>query len=137
MLMDYNAQFSDNQSLVKTATGTTVSTNVIDTEYADSNLGAGTPIWIVCKVHTAVTCNGLSVNFEDCATSGGTFVVRYVSEAYSTGAVDAAGDDLMVIPMPTEHQRYVRLQYNLLATIGAGTADAYLTTNAPRTVKTK
>lgn len=137
MLMDYNAQFSDAQSMVKTATGTTASTNVLDTEAADSNLGSGTPIWVVCRVSTAITCNGMSVNFEDCATSGGTYVTRLVSEAYSIGAVDAVGDDLLVIPLPSEHQRYIRLLYNQLGTIGAGAVDAYLCLNDPHALKTK
>ncbi|HET6453497.1 MAG TPA: hypothetical protein VFI02_03755, partial [Armatimonadota bacterium] len=73
--MDYNAQFSDAQTV--TATASVAATNILDTEVADSNVGSGTPIWVVCRVSTVFNGSGtVLVTLQDCATSGGTYVSR-------------------------------------------------------------
>jgi hypothetical protein len=136
MLMDYNAQFSDNQSIVSTAS--IDSTNVLDFETADANTGAGVPIWVICRVHTAFTGSGtLAVVLKTCDTSGGTYVTRFTTVGYSLLETDVAGDDLLVIPLPQEHQRYMKLTYTNGHNSGAaGAVDAYLSTNDPINKKT-
>lgn len=136
MIMDYNLVLSDGQSIVTTAS--IDSTNTLDTEVANSNLGSGTPIWVICRVSTAFTGSGtLAVVFKDCATSGGTYVSRFTTVAYSLGETDAFGDDLLVMPLPQEHQRYIKLTYtNGHNSAAAGAVDAYLALNDPRAVKT-
>ena len=137
MIMDYNAQFSDAQSAVTTASIS--STNVLDTEVADSNVGSGTPIWVVCRVGTAFSGSGvLTVALQDCATSGGTYVTRLTTATLSLLECDAVGDDLLVTPLPSEHQRYLKLLYTNTHNSGAaGAIDAYLCLNDPHALKTK
>ena len=137
MIMDYNAQFSDAQSAVTTASIS--STNVLDTEVADSNVGSGTPIWVICRVNTAFTGSGLiTIALQDCATSGGTYVSRLATATLSLLETDAVGDDLLVVPLPSEHQRYLKLLYtNTHGSAATGAVDAYLCLNDPHALKTK
>ena len=126
-------QFSDAQ----TSTSSTVfnSTNTLDTEATDSNLGAGTPIWLVTRVNTAFagTSGTYIVKLQHCATSGGTYLDLLVSATYTTTQL-VKGFDLMTVPLPVEHQRYLKLTYTQATGTGypTGKIDAFLTTQAPR-----
>jgi hypothetical protein len=128
MIMDYNAIFSDSQAIISTA----YSTYCLDTEVADSNIGDGNPLWVVCRVVTAASQSGtFSVGLCDCATSGGTYIARFTSLAYSNGEA-VAGFDLMTMPLPNKTRRYVKLYYTDNSTSGNGpTVDAYLAATAP------
>ena len=135
MIMDYNAQFSDAQSITAASTS---SSNTLDMEVADSNQGSGTPIWVVCRVSTAFTGSGtFAVVLQDCATSGGTYVSKFTTVAYSLLETNAVGDDLLVMPLPAEHQRYLKLVYtNGHNSAAACVVDAYLALNDPHATKT-
>jgi Bbp16 len=129
--------FSDAQAV--TASGATASTNVLDTEVASSNLGAGTPIWLVCRVNTTfVVCTGTTCTFDaalqDCATSGGTYTQIAQGFAYSTAEI-LKGLDLLTTPLPAVHKRYLKLVYTVATGSGfnSGAIEAFLTTAAPRT----
>lgn len=131
MLLD-KMQFSDAQA--QTASTVEYSTNVLDTEFADSNLGGGTPIWLVCRVNT--TFSGTSGTFIVALQEGsvsGTFVNKIVSPTYTT-ALLVKGFDLLTIPLPVDHLRYLRIGYTPATGSGytAGKLDAFLTLNAPR-----
>jgi hypothetical protein len=137
MIMDYNAQFSDNQTLVATAT-TVTGTNYIDFENALANAGSGTPIWVVCRVHTA--CTGLAtivVALQDCDTSNGTYITCLNGRTLSLAEVDAAGDYMLVAPIPAKHQRYLGIRATIGTSATAGTMDAYLCLNDPRAANTQ
>jgi hypothetical protein len=130
--------FSARQAV--TASGTTDSTNVLDTEVASSNQGAGTPIWLVCQISTAFTvCTGctsatLSATLEDCATSGGTYGILATGYAYSI-AECVKGLNLQTIPLPAKHKRYLKVVYTNAIGSGyiAGNVNAVLAGSAPRT----
>lgn len=126
--------FSDAQAM--TGSASEASTDVLDTEVAGSNIGAGTPIWCVCKVNTAYTCDTsgtLIAALQNCATSGGTYTNIAISATYTVGQL-VKGFDALVIPMPSDNLRYLRMYYTKGVGSGfaAGKMDAFLTLNAPR-----
>ena len=125
--------FSDAQAL--TASGAENSTNVIDTEVASSNIGAGTPIWVYCRVNTAFTAASSStmiVSLQNCATSGGTYTSIFVGPTLTVGQL-VKGLDLCTIPLPVDNLRYLKMVYTQGVGSGwtAGKVDALLTHNAP------
>lgn len=128
MIMDSNAVFSDAQSFTSTA----ASTNVIDCQVADANLGSGTPIWLVCRVNTAFNGSGaITATLQTCATSGGTYLTVVSGRSLST-ADSTAGDDVLTIPLPPDHLRFLRVYYTVTHnSAAAGAVDAYLAANAP------
>jgi Bbp16 len=132
MLLDKNV-FSNAQVL--SVTGTTAATNVIDTESTDPNLGAGTPIWLVTRVNTAFssgTAATFTVHLTHCATSGGTYLDLLVSAAYTLTQL-VKGFDLLTVPLPAVHQRYLAMSYvQAGGSAFNGATDAFLTTAAPR-----
>ena len=132
MIID-KAVFSDAQA--QTASTVEYSTNVYDTEVANSNIGAGTPIWLVCKVNTTFsgTSGTMVVALQHCATSGGTYADLLISVTHTT-ALLAKGYDCLTTPLPSENLRYLRMRYTPATGSGytAGKFDAFLTTNAPR-----
>lgn len=128
------AIFSNAQAI--TASGTTTGTNVVDTEVAGSNIGGGTPLWLVCKVNTTftdATSGALAATLTTSATSNGTYVVLATGRVYSVGVL-VKGLDLLTIPLPVDNLRYLGMSY--ANTIGsgftAGNVDAFITSNAPR-----
>ena len=133
MIMDWMS-FSDAQAI--TASGTTNSTNVLDTEVAASNIGGGTPLWLYCRVNTAFTCDTsgtLIVALQNCATSGGTYTSILISPTYTVGTL-AKGLDLLTAPLPVDNLRYLKLLFTNGVGSGftAGKIDAFLTLSAPR-----
>jgi hypothetical protein len=125
--------FSDAQ----TSTASTVfnSTNTVDTENTDSNLGAGTALWLVCRVNTAFagTSGTYVVALQHCATSGGTYLDLIKSATYTTAQL-VKGFDLLTTPLSVENQRYLKLTYTSATGTGypTGKIDAYLSAVAPR-----
>jgi len=132
MLVETALVMSDAQ--VQTASTVEYSTNVIDTEVAASNLGGGTPVWLVCRVNTtfAGTSGTMIVALQEGASSG-TFTDKIVTQTFTT-ALLAKGYDVLTIPLPLDHLRYLRMRYTPATGSGytAGKFDAFLTLNAPR-----
>ena len=129
-------QFSNAQTI--TASGAaTASTNVWDTEAAASNIGPGTPIYVVCRVHTAFTTastgDTLIADLEHCATSGGTYVDLLKSPTFTVGQL-VAGFDILTTTIPSgTNLRYLRFNYNYASGSGftAGAISAFPTLAAP------
>lgn len=123
--------FSDAQT--STSSTTDASTNVIDTEVAASNLGGGTPVWLVTRVNTAFS--GSSGTFwavlQDGASSG-SFTTLIIGPTVTT-VILAKGFDLLTIPLPVEHRRYLRMLYQQASGSGytGGKIDSFLTLAAP------
>lgn len=128
--------FSDAQAITASA-ATTVGTDVLDTEVAASNIGGGTPIWLVCRVSTAFTTdsagNTLIADLEQCATSGGTYTDLLKSPTFTTGQL-VKGFDVLTVPLPIDNLRYLRMNYNYASGSGftAGALNAFLTLGAPK-----
>jgi len=131
MIIDHMV-FSDAQA--QTASTVEYSTNTLDTEVANSDLGGGTPIWLVCRVNTtfAGTSGTMVVALQDGSVSG-TLNDKIISQTFTTVLL-AKGFDLLTIPLPVDHLRYLRMRYTPATGSGytAGKIDAFLTLNAPR-----
>lgn len=122
-ILDYQLQFSDAQAITVTA----ASTNVIDCGVADANLGGGQPVWCIVEVNTAFEGDyTLTVSLQDCSTESGTYYDLSATQAYALAAL-AKGSRLIAIPLPAEHERYLRIYYTASNTFTAGAVDAYLT----------
>jgi hypothetical protein len=133
MITEKGNIFSNAQALV--ASGAENSTNVIDTEVAGSNIGAGTPIWVYCRVNTLFTAASSStmiVSLQNSATSGGTYTSIFVGPTLTVGQL-VKGFDLCTIPLPVDNLRYLKMVYTQGVGSGwtAGNVDALLTLNAP------
>ena len=133
MLLD-QCSFSDAQAL--TGSGAENSTNVIDLESTTPNIGAGTPIWLYCRVNTtftSATSQTLIVALQNSTASGGTYVSIAISPTYTVGQL-VKGLDLLTIPVPVDNIRYLKVLYTNAVGSGftAGNVDAFLSLNAPR-----
>lgn len=126
-LLDGTLEFSDAQAVTDTA----VSENVIDCGIADANLGAGTPKWLVVEVAETFTgATSMVVTLQHGATSSPTDVL--LATAAHLEAVLVKGFRALMVPLPAEHKRYLRLNYTVDGTHGAGAVNAYFTL-APQT----
>jgi len=128
--------FSDAQTITASA-ATTAGTDTLDTEAAASNIGGGTPLWLVCRVSTAFTTasagDTLIADLENSATSGGTYTDVLKSATFTVGQL-VKGFDILTVPLPVDNLRYLRMNYNYASGSGftAGAINAFLTLNAPK-----
>lgn len=134
-IMDYNLQFDDGHSIPTPVSADFASTNTLDTEVADSYLGAGTPLWVVVQMadkQTGTTGETLSVELQDCATSGGTYAAIVEGRSFSGGEF-ATAPTLLAVPIPANHKRYLKLSYDCSAgLVWTGTVNAYISLHAPK-----
>lgn len=144
MIMD-KMEFSDAQAI--TASTATDSTNVLDLGLAStgSDVGSGTPIWVVGRVNTTFVdaapsaANTWRVALQHSASEGSGFVDVFAGPAANKVSSIAAnndmtkGADLLTQPLPTDLLRYLKVQITPAAASGpsAGKIDAFLTLNAP------
>jgi hypothetical protein len=124
MIIDYNLQFSDAQSLTADA----ASTNVIDLG-ADRDIGPGEPMNIVVTLDAAMggTSPTMAVQVQtddNAAFSSATTVLT--SRTIASGA---AGDTL-VLSVPDTNERYIRLYYDLGGTSPTATVTASVVLDA-------
>ena len=137
MIMDNNLIFSDAQVPPTPLSADFVSTNVLDTEVATSNIGAGTPLWVVVKMNdkqTGTTAETLAIELRDCTTSGGTYATIAEGKTFSGGEFVNA-PTLLAIPIPATSRRYLQINYDgNVGLVWTGTVDAYIALNAPKMV---
>jgi hypothetical protein len=124
MIIDYNLQFSDAQSLTADA----ASTNVIDLG-ADRDIGPGEPLSIVVTLDAAMggTSPTMAVQVQTDDNSG--FSSATTVATSRTIASGAAGDSV-VISVPDTNERYLRLYYDLGGTSPTATVSASVVLNA-------
>jgi hypothetical protein len=126
--------FSNAQTLA--ASSAENSTNTLDTEVASSNLGAGTPIWLVVRVNTTFTnasAGGTeTVSLQSSAASASGFAANLTGPTVTVGVM-VKGLDLLTVPLPADHLRYLKVVYTPASCSGwtAGAVDAFLTTASP------
>ncbi len=121
-LLDKKLEFSDAQAVTSTAD----STNTLDMQVADANLGAGKPLWLIVEVgETFANATSMKVTLQDSATdfSGATLID---SKVHLEAAL-VKGFRLLAVPLPAEHKRYLKLVYTVSGTHNAGAVNAYLT----------
>lgn len=122
MWLDKQNMFSEDQSLIGSASDIITSTNVID--LTDANKGEGEPLELLCQLTTAIT-----PSITTTATS--TLQVKLITSAYEgltgsttlfdSGALsytewDVAGDGAKIRVLPNSAKQYLGWTY----TIGAG-----------------
>jgi len=108
MWLDKQAMFSEDQTLVNAATGSTVtSTNVIDVTTLD--IGKGEPIEVLMQMTSALTGGTLQVKLITSAYAG----LTGSSTLYDSGAVAAAtlvaGYQFPIRTLPNITKRYMGL----------------------------
>lgn len=124
-------------------TTTRVSTNVLDL-LTGRDVGADEPLGIHCQVLVALTgATSLKVNFEVCDTAGGTFLSLVESPVIPVAQL-IAGAPIFRVTLPVNQVlnatagvlktpgRYIRLNYTVVGTFGAGTIFSYLTPRQDR-----
>lgn len=118
--------FSDAQA---PTTGTTVSTNVVDTTTALRSIGSGEPVWLVVQCVTTATSVGANTTqavLQDSADNS-SFSTVLSSAAHAVASI-VAGFNLMRVMLPTDLRRYIRVAYVIaVADLTAGNFDAFLT----------
>jgi len=129
-LFDALFEFSDAQNAYAT-NDTVVSTHVLDMQAADLEMGAGTPLYLNCRVSTAFT-GGTTVQVilradTDALKTGGTDI--YLSEALAVdNAETAAGAWLCRIPLDVDFDKdqYIYVAYTNVGANTAGAVDTWI-----------
>jgi len=126
MYIDKLAQFSDAQA---PTTGTTASTNVVDTGVAGRGIGSGEPVWLVVQVVTTCTSGGSNTTQAVLQDSADNSSFSTVLSGVATAVASlVAGYNLLRVALPLGLRRYLRVAYVIAtADLTAGAFDAYLT----------
>lgn len=120
MILDSQLQFSDDQNL--TATG--ASTNLIDLTM-DRNIGKGEPMAVVVTFNGDVGGTSPEVTVQlQTDTAAGFGSPNVIATSLNT--VDAKDGQSIVVPVPYDNVRYLRLNYVLGGTAPDATVSAYL-----------
>lgn len=129
MIMNSQEVFSAAQAF--TATGDTVSTNVLDTGAAQDE-GIGEGVRLIVKTVAAVTSGGAATVAPVLQTSAdnATWVDAMVGPANAIAAM-GANTILWNTPLPVGLRRYIRVAYRTAtAVLTAGSFDAFLVKDA-------
>jgi len=130
-LFDAMFEFSDAQTLTATA----ASTNVIDLQDSDLELGAGTPVYLNVRVGaTALTSSGSSATLtialagDTDATIDGSSTVVFQTAAIAEASCTAGAKLLSIaLPVKFDDNQYIGLYYTVgTEDFTAGTIDAWL-----------
>lgn len=122
MIIDAALKLSTAQALLASA----ASANVVDFGQANPNSGNGFQLYAVVTVGVAFAgATSLQVSVQDSADNT-TFADALLSAAVPVASLGAGAQ--IVIPMPTKHRRYVRLNYTVAGTGTAGAVDAQIVT---------
>ena len=125
-IFDVLFESSDDQVVTNASA---VSTNIIDMQLADLNMGAGEPIWLNIRIGTAFA-GGTSLVFglySHSAVEVGSGTLLWATPAI-TDATMVAGYWIMRMPLPddVDRERYIGLYYTTSGTHSAGTINAWL-----------
>jgi len=124
MIIDYNLQFSDAQSLTADA----ASTNVIDLG-ADRDIGVGEELKIVVTNDVAMGGTSPTMAVQVQTDDNESFSSATTVLTSRTLSSSAAGDSL-VIGLPDTNERYVRLYFDLGGTSPTATVSASIVKDA-------
>lgn len=127
MILDSQLLFSDAQALTATA----VSTNVIDLG-ADRDIGVGEPMAVVVSVDVAADFTTADETYQIDVQTGSTVtpttvIARRIPVVTATPATNVlATGKKIVIPLPHDNERYLRLNYTLGGTTPTLTVTSWL-----------
>ena len=130
-LFDAMFEFSDDQDAFDTD-DTVVSTNVLDMQAADLEMGAGEPLWLNVRVGTVAFTGGTSVQVvlradTDALQTGGTDI--YASEAFAADDAETAiGAWLVRIPLDVDFdkEQYIYVAYTNAGANTAGKVNCWI-----------
>lgn len=141
MILDERTEIADATS-VAAAAGTALIGDVIDLSALPYDLGAGSNIWLVCQVDTAIVAAGAGtiqffvVSDALVTLGGGTvagstlhFATGALVTAASTPVGQRAGDTLFAISLPYgTYERYLGILCTIATqTVSAGKINAFIT----------
>jgi hypothetical protein len=130
-LFDSMFEFSDEQDISQ-APGSLASTNILDFQAADLEMGAGTPLYLNVRVGTVAFTGGTTVQVilradTDANQTGGTDV--YLSEAFAVdNAETAIGAWLVRIPLDVDFDKdqYIYVAYTNVGANSAGKLNCWI-----------
>ncbi len=125
-LYDVMFEFSDAQAITTDAN----STNVIDMQAADLEMGSGTPIWLNVRVNTTFA-GGTSLIVSLYAHTAASTIesgTQIIASGSFLQAALTAGAWILRVPLPADFDtaRYVGLHYDDTGAFTAGAVDAWL-----------
>jgi len=124
MIFDKNLVFGENKAL--TASG--IIGEAIDMSVANPNIGAGSKKFLAVVINTPLGSGAsdgtVKFHIQDAATDTATPVTIQSGKQYSEG--DLAANDIVLIPIPDEVQRYVSAYAELGGTSPTITVSAYI-----------
>ena len=140
MLIDTRTKFASALALGTSGTGIANVGDVIDLGAAASDLGHGTPVYLVINVSTSVdsSADGASVSFILASDAGATPAVDGSASAHiTTAAIPEAtlvAGYTLALPLPDgAYERYLGLQQNVTGeAVTAGAITAFLTDTPPK-----
>ena len=128
-MLDQENTFDDKAEHLTTAN----STNVINTQSALSDLGAGNPIYIVAAVTTAMTDGSsnytmsLALHTDDNAALSSSVNLLEIGTFPATSAVGT--QFAVALPVTDTYQKYIGVKYTVAnGDLTTGNFDVYLTT---------
>lgn len=130
MYLDRELEFSDSQVVTVTA----ASTDLIDLQDADRQVGEGEPIYLVIQVDVTATAAGAAtVDFQletDDAVGFPSATILFSTGATAIAGL-TAGTTVAVVAVPHNSEQFLRLRY-VVATgpLTAGSFSAFLTKDA-------
>jgi hypothetical protein len=131
-VLDYDLIFSDAQA--QTSVASHNSTNTIDFQTANTNIGAGTPLYFVFRVNTTFTSSSsatFSLSLQH--SSDGTTWNALASTATTLGYALFTAGKVWSFSLPTVHERYLKVVYAIgTAVLSAGKWDSYIALSQPR-----
>lgn len=133
MITDAQNRPSNGQSLIS-GVATVVSTDSIDMLSAKRNIARGSPVRMHVTLATALVGAGASIRAELIESASGNLSSPTVLVAGPTRAApQAAGVELLDVPIPDTARRYLGVQYVITgAAVTAGTANANLVAGTDR-----
>ena len=120
MLLDNALAFSKDQAITVTAD----STNVLDTNVVEPDLGKGAEIGVMFVVKTSFA-NATSMTFEVYHGPSSADAILCRSMAFLEATLVKGFE--FFLPLPKSVSRYLKVVYTVVGTHNAGTIDAYLT----------
>jgi hypothetical protein len=129
--VDVHNLFSDDQAV----TGTAIGTNVIDLKATNTlkNMGAGTPVYCVFVITTAVAASGgastttFSIESDD-NTGLSSATVHWSSSAIAKATLVAGYKIIVPLPVEKTYQQYLGVRYTVATNNWtSGAVTAYLT----------
>ena len=129
MMLDAQHLFSDAQALTATA----ASTNLIDLG-ADRDIGKGEPMAVVICVDVAADFTTANETYQidletddNSSFSSATVIARRIPVVTASAATNGlAAGKILVIPVPHDNERYLRLNYTLGGTTPTVTLTSFL-----------